>query len=1680
MKSTLSSLLLLLASAPAYGQSLVDPDNANVWMLVGGEVLTWSLGGGGATLLAEPDGNAIRVDYPGGSQLLAGSTSASVVLVTQVSGSTPTPSGDFSTMSLTGLGEPTVSDPNVAPTPSLAFNPPPGVYSGPTPIRIGKTNDLTGTLVVRGTINAVPIEGGGSIDVTLNLPGVYTLVVSLIDPATQAVAAGPLTVQYAVQLANAQGDSDRDGIPDGVELELGLNPYLADANADRDNNGWPDVVDLILGCGINLEPELCDCSLFLTNGTCAPKDTDGDGVPDTLEEIRGTDPLRGSSVPATANLFGIERLLIIQAKDGFDTLVNPPANTLGSVFLRKLDGALLEARQGDGYPTTDAINQAASLGVAAVRLDDYVILRAAAEADFVVSAERFHPDGSGWLARRFLPALPQNDLMVLGGTSWSDAAGWAANVRQALETALVMPTPIEVSARSGLPLDYAAMLGSWHGIPDASTYDLFGRTPVGRARLLEALASWATVNNVFPSLESFIADLDTLGCTGPFAAFCAELGQLESQARTFPGRTSLEVAAAELFLGQLGDNPASNARTLLRARHKVGATRFQSLSNLPALAAHFGDYDNDQLSNGAELAGPFARTTDPTRGDSDNDGANDNIDPCPNDPTDACWIVIGPTLDTDLDGVADGTDNCPNTFNADQADTNTNGLGDACEGLAAIVSPATNVTALTGDIVTPSAALTQLGLDLGDVELFWSLDGQVVGLGATPGPLQLTSPGTFVLTLTALSNWHETTTDTRIIEVRARPGQSPPTITINGPSAPIQAGTTTTFFATASEPLAIAWHIAESGGQPQAAGTSASLTTTFATPGLFTVTATGTTTDNRTATASVVLEVLVPECSLDRDLDGIDDCDDLCPDAFDPTQSDTDLDGAGDACDLDDDDDTFLDAVDNCPLVANDQGNNDGDSLGDTCDTDDDNDTVADLDDNCPLVANTDQTNTDGVSDGGDACDGDDDNDQVGDDDDNCPTRMNLDQQDLDGDGEGDACDADDDGDQVADGADNCPRVDNPTQDNNDGDNLGDACDPDDDNDGRLDFQDNCPFGANPAQEDEDSDGQGDVCDGDDDNDGVLDTLDNCPTAPNPEQEDNDGDLRGDVCDRDDDDDGKNDDVDNCPLVANAAQDNLDADAFGDACDADLDGDGRDNAIDNCPLVPNPDQHNADTDPLGDACDEDDDNDTVPDGEDNCPLAQNTDQSDLDDDELGDACDGDDDGDGSADGDDNCPLVANDQTDLDADGTGDACDTDVDGDGAPNAFDNCPVVFNPEQLDTDLDLVGDACELDTDLDGVDDDVDNCPFTANPGQSDNDGDATGDLCDDDDDNDDAGDGVDNCPLVANADQTDSDGDGAGNACDGDDDNDGVGDGDDNCPLVLNPDQVDVDEDGLGDACDGDDDQDGVPNELDVCPGTPLDATVLESNGEPRGNGRTSVLVDPSSGCSVDQLCPCAGPRGQTTEWKNQGQFMSCMNEVTQAFVKRRLMSSAEKEALVTAAADSGCGKDACQGKKLQDQPAASAPMLHVRVDSYHRSGSAPASAAVYAGTTRILPDALGRYLVPLVNAQGKVIVDPLEPAALSSSGIPKGAFVVLRRGQGLVVAGVNGFFGIGTSAGYDATLTVSGGKRGGERNLSLENQGNGVGELGRANEDELWARDLWIRLVGTAGPDADLLQTRICK
>jgi hypothetical protein len=165
------------------------------------------------------------------------------------------------------------------------------------------------------------------------------------------------------------------------------------------------------------------------------------------------------------------------------------------------------------------------------------------------------------------------------------------------------------------------------------------------------------------------------------------------------------------------------------------------------------------------------------------------------------------------------------------------------------------------------------------------------------------------------------------------------------------------------------------------------------------------------------------ESCVDIDGDGVADNIDNCPDVGNTAQTDTDMDGLGDACDEDDDNDGLTDIEEEILGTSPIDPDSDGDGLSDgdevliwgtdPLSSDTDGDGYSDPVDNCPIVDNPLQTDTD--QDGfGDLCD-------------NCPLTPSSSQSDMDGDLVGDDCD-------------NCPMLVNPDQTDTNGNGIGDAC----------------------------------------------------------------------------------------------------------------------------------------------------------------------------------------------------------------------------------------------------------------------------------------------------------------------------------------------------------------------------------------------------------------------------------------------------------------------------------------------------------------------------------------------------------------------------------------------------------------------------------------------------------------
>jgi len=384
--------------------------------------------------------------------------------------------------------------------------------------------------------------------------------------------------------------------------------------------------------------------------------------------------------------------------------------------------------------------------------------------------------------------------------------------------------------------------------------------------------------------------------------------------------------------------------------------------------------------------------------------------------------------DTDMDGIANSVDNCPNVANANQLDTDGDGIGDACD-------PDNDNDGIPDNGTT----IYSTSFDAADAK--WTIGSSWIRLSGLDSSSAHTPP-TAVQTFCILSNC--SSSDLKLTYTLPARGSISFWGKLLNTMGPVQ----------------LPFYIDNvSAGYIALDGASYKKFTVPVSAGAHVF--------KWTNGGSTIFSI--DDVTISTGLDN-------CPLAANPDQKDTDGDGVGDACDSDVDGDGVLNANDNCPLVANaNQIDTDGDGIGDACDStpngDTDGDGVDNLSDNCPSVANANQVDTDG--DGiGDACDTDidgdgvlnvddafpldasesvdTDGDGVGDNSDNCPNVANANQLDTDGDGIGDACDnapdvanadqADTDGDGVGDVIDNCPAVANADQTDTDGNGFGDAC----------------------------------------------------------------------------------------------------------------------------------------------------------------------------------------------------------------------------------------------------------------------------------------------------------------------------------------------------------------------------------------------------------------------------------------------------------------------------------------------------------------------------------------------------------------------------------------------------------------------------------------------------------------
>lgn len=198
----------------------------------------------------------------------------------------------------------------------------------------------------------------------------------------------------------------------------------------------------------------------------------------------------------------------------------------------------------------------------------------------------------------------------------------------------------------------------------------------------------ATAEQVFDVLAQDLTDgvIDGQSSSGPIALL-ATVSSDDLQAVVEEDVSNKVIPGTNTTVGNVESLLVSETDTT-QVLESTESLSDGTVSSQPETANVESDVDGDGVVDTEDAFPNDATETT----DTDGDGTGDNSDAFPEDPsedTDTDGDGLGDNSDPypsssdgDEDGIDDPADNCPTVANADQADSDQNGVGDACEGEA--------------------------------------------------------------------------------------------------------------------------------------------------------------------------------------------------------------------------------------------------------------------------------------------------------------------------------------------------------------------------------------------------------------------------------------------------------------------------------------------------------------------------------------------------------------------------------------------------------------------------------------------------------------------------------------------------------------------------------------------------------------------------------------------------------------------------------------------------------------------------------------------------------------------------------------------------------------------------------------------------------------------------------------
>ncbi len=603
-----------------------------------------------------------------------------VALINNMTNSSDTLSSDLAPISLAGLGEADLDTAGNNGMLALTVTPESGSYNETIMVEMAVNVNLTneGPVTLNWTINGdssgnstgsstlVPAselhDGRLYTRFYLVLDDHYSITVKLLNTALNEIASK--TVTYDLTSTDPNGkrrDTDSDGLPDLVELEIGLDPLTGDWKTDSDNNGWSDFDEWLRSANLGSDG--------------LPLDSDNDGWSDFDEDLRGTEKndqvqtLVGSSapaadteqyrntlrlfqdIPAADRLYEVEYLIDVTATEiqadtqwrHFSSYIPGSEIIFDSDELLTIDDMDMAGSNKASIPPRRTLQLFATL----ITNDTFSHLRLPASHSQVLDILGINeqtinvgqPDESeqtrNWHFLHWLET--QADLTPLNydaGNSWTTVDEWKTAYIAYLGNNLVVSKSLQMNltntTNTSLLLN---VLANEYALAGGLDLPVFNSRHGISQQIFDQLKQSLAIRENGRTLDDVYADLLTLGTSN--VPFGNSRAVVQSGIQNMPWQQD----SLHYLLEILSDDSEDMKLLAHISRLALFADGIAELDTDSTLGLIFSDSDADTIKNNTEiLTTVFSQSLYPWLDDSDGDLVLDAVDPCPLDELNSCQL----------------------------------------------------------------------------------------------------------------------------------------------------------------------------------------------------------------------------------------------------------------------------------------------------------------------------------------------------------------------------------------------------------------------------------------------------------------------------------------------------------------------------------------------------------------------------------------------------------------------------------------------------------------------------------------------------------------------------------------------------------------------------------------------------------------------------------------------------------------------------------------------------------------------------------------------------------------------------------------------------------------------------------------------------------------------------------